>query len=358
MLECLVCTGSDLHVILDKPAVRVWTNAPDDKNKILYPCMLLQCTSCGHIQQNVDPSLQEILNNVYSSANAQLSTVLGVGNWGTARAESILKKIHVFGKKILEIGCANGYILRHLHEKNPHLELTGIEPSGENGLIDGVHFLRAFVTSSLKLRKTFDFIFAIGVFEHVMDIRDTMRFIVDHLDQHGKLLFSVPHTESLLETGCPSLFSHEHIHYYTSSSLARLMHDFGFYIHTIEIDRGSIYIHASRIKTTEPAAPVQLYPQYQQLLDEIIAMFDSTAHHAALHGVCNKLNNLLGWSSVKHFDLADNDETKVGKVFWGVPVKKPEQITNERLIIIPSVFFQDIKEKYIALGYGGLLSSL
>ena len=119
-MNCYLCGSTRYIEILNKHDVCVWTNASDDEvnQRRMYKCVLNQCKECGHIYQPVDDDLRDILSEIYLSDNAQASTPMGKGNWGLERAKLFLDMI---GPKnynsAIEIGCADGYILRCLKKK-------------------------------------------------------------------------------------------------------------------------------------------------------------------------------------------------------------------------------------------------
>ena len=80
-------------------------------------------------------------------------------------------------------------------------------------------------------------------------------------------------------------------------------------------------------------------------------------NHVAFHGVCNGLNNILAWSKIdSNFGLFDNDETKIGRKFFGKIVKLPDKnIINEYdcIVVVPFQYFKEIKNQYRELGFKG-----
>jgi hypothetical protein len=77
----------------------------------------------------------------------------------------------------------------------------------------------------------------------------------------------------------------------------------------------------------------------------------------AFHGANNELNNVLEWSDLRSdFGLFDNDEVKIGKKFFGRTVWSPERSRvnqYDSICVVPSVFFDEIKSQYEALGFSG-----
>mgnify|MGYP006000856779 FL=1 len=76
-----------------------------------------------------------------------------------------------------------------------------------------------------------------------------------------------------------------------------------------------------------------------------------------IHGANNKLNNILGWTSYDFdFVLVDNDENKLNKNFFGKKIRSVKDINlsdYQNILIIPSCFFEQIKNNYLELGFKG-----
>src|SRR3989338_6196176 len=146
-MSCYLCGNKKYIEVLKKKDGCIWTGASDEekKERRTYACILNQCQDCGHVYQPVDENLRRILNEIYLSNNAQASTPTGVGNWGLKRAQMFLSKIDSGKyKSAVEIGCADGYLLRCLKAKGLK-KLVGIEPSiSKTEERDGILFLKEF----------------------------------------------------------------------------------------------------------------------------------------------------------------------------------------------------------------------
>jgi len=190
-MTCPLCNKKKQKVIFSKKESAIWTNfsPKGTKKEKRFKCVLKQCQNCGHVYQPFNKKLSLALNKIYQSSYAQASTEMGKGNWGLIRASSFFKtiKLEKF-KSALEIGCASGFLLRHL-KKNGLKELVGIEPSIKRKDEKGIRFLKKFVNDELTLNKRFDLIFSAWVFEHIQSINSVLRFCGKHLSNEGTLLF-------------------------------------------------------------------------------------------------------------------------------------------------------------------------
>jgi len=362
-MKCLICENKSLVQILRKRPIRIWLNTADSvKNYHAFECRLLQCPKCGHIQQNLTSKLERFLASIYNSNQAQVSTQLGSGNWGKRRANDILTELPVDGvKSVLEIGCAGGYLLRYLR-KAGFANLIGIDPSLKKTYSqDGIKYVSNYADANLNLHKKFDLVISICAFEHIKHLDAVLRFASNHLTDEGMLFFEVPNFDKAFTKGDPIVFLHEHVHYFTKSSLYYLLSENGFSISRIKRIRDSFFVYAHKKTNSNKVftKKVILYSDYELKLEKNISAISNLAlnKRIAFHGVCNTLNNILGLGRVKgNFGIFDNDSMKIGKVYFGKRVKKPSSQSikeYESIIITPTIFFKEIKEQYKRMGFSG-----
>ena len=279
-MVCTICGGDHLIPIFDASPIAIWTGADDETNALSLfqsqrlECKLFQCQHCGHVQREVNANTEKITQAIYNSSLAQGTTRIGSGNWGKERFGKVLSHFNFkgLGKSALEIGCADGYLLKQLTTLG-YTKLIGIEPSlSENSAENTVALLKRYVSADLKLNTTFDLIYSIAVFEHIEKIRDIMVFSKAHLENGGKLFFAVPNAELQLENGDPALFLHEHIHYFTKSSINHLLTSNGFSLDNLESTADTFYVRAVK---KEPLVKMEMqttrtYTNYQAKVDMII----------------------------------------------------------------------------------------
>jgi SAM-dependent methyltransferase len=361
---CSICGSSKIQTILAKLAIPIFTNANDkDLSLNKYPCNLVQCGDCGHVFQPVSKALKNALEEVYNSEHAQLSTPLGVGNWGEDRAHysvDRLKGIEEYkNKDVLEIGCGNGYVLKLL--KNLGFKsLFGIEPSIKTKQLDGISFIKSFITEETKIDLSFDFIFSFGVYEHVDDINSMTSFCSRHLNDGGMVFIYVPNCEHQLALGDFDVFAHEHIQCFVPNSLRRHLMEHGYEIIDDQSDEHAIAVYAKKInKKNIEKYTFEVFNQFESKVDrklEVVKNIFSTSN-VIVHGACNTLNNILGWLDGDFdFTLVDNDNTKHGKKYFNKIVESLSSINVKnysKVIILPAYFSNDIKADYIKKGFEG-----
>jgi SAM-dependent methyltransferase len=355
-------------MIMNRKPTPIWAGVDDEQgfNKHLFECKLHQCRNCGHVQQLLAGELEGVLRSTYQSKDAQLSTPIGKGNWGSRRALQIMEQLDVGGRgSVLEIGCADGSLLEILKSMGFN-NLVGIEPSIDcDHEKNGVKYIKAFADSDLDLDRKFNFIIAVCVIEHIGDVNGVMCFVHKHLDDHGEFFIEVPMHECDLQNGDPRVFVHEHIHYFTDSSLFTMFKNNGFTICEIKKVRDSYYVRGQKRRSHDnPMRHVVMYEDYDSKLDGILRRAYEIANKGkiAFHGVNNSLHNLLYWTGLSNeFALFDNDDIKSGKSYFNKRVQQPD--TNniraiDELIVVPTVYREEIRNQYAGFGFKGSLSSL
>lgn len=363
--SCFVCGNQKLAPILRQRPIPLWSGAGDRRSRApRLPCRLFQCVGCGHVQQPVGSALTKQLARMYRSGSAQVSTEFGRGNWGGQRASMILgllQKLQLAKRaSVLEIGCANGYLLRALRARGSK-ELVGIDPSCSPGRKGGIEYIRAAVPAASDLGRTFELVLALCSFEHMIRIHEALSWVRRHLAKQGALFFEVPSVERWLACGDPAVFTHEHIHYFTPGSVRVLLSSHGMAVKTLLVIGDSMFVCAGLGKPSGRVvqrAPT-FFSGYQQKVASAIKRIaaESARPPIAFHGACNALNNILGWVNVSvPFGLFDNDEVKIGKRYFGVTVQQPTKANIRRyrsIIVAPSVYFPKIRQQYRRLGFAG-----
>jgi SAM-dependent methyltransferase len=190
------------------------------------------CSVCGHgVVQHFTEDVKDLYGDDYfSSAKAS-----GIGyedyaytaEHSVAWAAALVELLRPNGR-ILDVGCANGHLLRKL---GPAYERFGIEPNArasEECHLAGISILASELPDDdlgRNYAQTFDLALAIAVFEHIPHFREAIEGAIDLLRPDGLLLFEVPLISEANPSDLWMSTSLEHIHYPTERSLEYLFHD-------------------------------------------------------------------------------------------------------------------------------------
>ena len=201
-----------------------------------YPVIVTQCKKCLLIQlkYSVPDRLLFSKNYSYLSGNSKEK----INNFG-----SILEKIVKFSKKknpkILDIGCNDGSFLELVKKK--YSNVLGVEPTNtaEIALSKKINTIKKSLNFKLAkkiIRKysKFDFIVATNFFAQTNNLNEIIKSVKLILDSKGLLIVEVQYLYDLLIQKGFDSFHHEHIAYYTASSIKKVLESHKLYVFDAE----------------------------------------------------------------------------------------------------------------------------
>lgn len=244
-----------------------------------YPLRLVRCGSCGHIQ--LEGAVPENLYENYlftPSYTADFSADMDA--FCHRLNDAAGQKEH---KHILEIGSSNGSLLKRLQDAG--WNVLGIEPSAplvkdaQRQGVDTIHgyFERAALAEIRKRIGTPDVVIMRHVLEHLEHL-DEMIGCLRELLSDGLLVIEVPYVKNPIQENRFYDFFHEHLSYFSVTTLSRLLGIGEFYIHHIyetpEVG-GSILVFADHNRDCGPDDNAAQYIQDEKdsLSEERIASF-------------------------------------------------------------------------------------
>lgn len=184
------------------------------------------------ISQDLTPEVRNRLKRYYEKGGYG-STPLGEGDFATHQAEQVLEELaaclrdtkkELRSLSTVEIGASYGYLLHCLRDRGAK-SVIGVEP-GEEGIVGGkkygVTMVHDFFPTS-KLKGVFDLLLSHCVLEHIEQPLPFAQEMVRRLRSDGVLFLAVPDCEKKLAVGDVSIISHQHVNYFTSLSLLRLL---------------------------------------------------------------------------------------------------------------------------------------
>ncbi len=152
--------------------------------------------------------------------------------WKARQIEQLLARNGVHPKRVAEIGCGAGEILRQLSLNDPTATYDGYELSPQAyalAISRASERVRFHLDDMLSQQQTFDCTLCIDVFEHVPDVYGFLRRL---RTKAPYTVFHIPievDTWSLLRgvtTGCRENLGH--IHWYSRESALATLHECGY----------------------------------------------------------------------------------------------------------------------------------
>jgi len=231
------------------PIAGTYLTESDLGKEPLFPLTATLCKNCELIQ------LREIvLSSIYTSYRFVGTGSASYRAYLEQMAESLISEWDVRNKRILEIGCSNGYLLKQLREKGSN-QVFGYEPSfqlQQACLESDIPVSGAFFSSDSLIECPIlpaDVIIIRHVLEHVDDLHGFLNAVSAVLTETGFLIIEVPDVEAILTKGFYFHFYHEHLSYFSLTSLQKLLSQHGFRIiwhRIVKIHGGSLYIVCKR----------------------------------------------------------------------------------------------------------------
>ena len=206
------------------------------KNLTKYPIVISQCQECLLIQLKYSVTDKLLFPNNYSylSGNSKEK----INNF-----ESLVSKIKKLSKKnnpqILDIGSNDGSFLELAKKKRS--KVLGVEPTNtaKISINRGINTIKKPLNFKLAKKivskySKFDFVVANNFFAQTNNLIEIMKSIKLILNKKGLLIIEVQYLYNLLHQKGFDSFHHEHIAYYTASSITKLLEKYKLYVFNAE----------------------------------------------------------------------------------------------------------------------------
>lgn len=230
--KCRVC-GNELF---DKPLLS-YSNMParaqylpdlkllkTDKGVDLEIC---QCSGCGLVQLSNDPVpyYREVIRAAAASDEMK--------KFRMKQFRKFVKKFHLKGKKVVEIGCGRGEYLSIMQQAGA--DAYGLEYSAESVkhcIKNGLKVSKGFIGDRrTKLKNSpFDAFFILNFLEHLPDPNVMLMGMFNNLMDNGIGLIEVPNFDMMLQKKLFSEFIGDHLFYFTKETLGSILNQNGFEI--------------------------------------------------------------------------------------------------------------------------------
>jgi 2-polyprenyl-3-methyl-5-hydroxy-6-metoxy-1,4-benzoquinol methylase len=230
--NCLVCGGRCLESLLSIPDVPTLTNRlcaseAEAADALRGDINLVYCLDCGHV---VNAAFDQARVRYDGRFENTLTFSPRYRQYAEVTAARIIKRHGLHGKCIVEIGCGSGDFLRLLCGADNYGK--GYDPSQPtNRSVAGLGSVEIIGRNfAAEDAHGADFVCCRHVLEHLPAPMDLLRQLREHVDVRAgtTVFFEVPNGLFTLERLGIWDIIHEHVSYFTPSSLARAFDGAGF----------------------------------------------------------------------------------------------------------------------------------
>jgi SAM-dependent methyltransferase len=254
-VKCESCGANNFDTVYNFNKIPLAGSFLTSPQKVVkYPLKIILCKNCNLVQTNylIDP--EELFKDYrYISSVGMQKHFNEYADW-LVEVEGVDKS-----KNILEFGCNDGPLLYALKQKG--IKGMGVDPASnivKLGQAKGLNivddfFNYEFITRN-NLQNSFDYILSSNSFAHIEDIQEVIKGVKLGLKENGKFIFEVQYFVDLVDKFQFDFMYHEHLFYYTITSLKNLLKPHGLSIldfHRISIHGGSIRVVAGVGDTSE-----------------------------------------------------------------------------------------------------------
>jgi SAM-dependent methyltransferase len=383
--SCRICDHPHLIPVLslgDLPLANALArNADPGDGDARYPLNLVFCPHCALLQiaESVHPI---VLFDEYPYFSSFSDTML---RHARDLAEQLVRTRRLSREnRILEIGSNDGYLLQYFLEKN--IPILGIEPAKNLHQVSvqkNIPTLCSFFNQETfrqlnRDRQSFDVILALNVFAHAPDPHEFLEGIRLLLAPDGIAVFEFPYVRELIDKNEFDTIYHEHISYFSVTTLVNLFEQHQLRIYNVErlpIHGGSLRLTVMH-NTGTPVSPVVeafmeeekrdglLSPQYylgfahsvEKMKRETVTCLGALKREGkkiAGYGAAAKGSTLLNYYGIGRETIdfiADRNPFKQGRYLMGnhIPIVDPAQIRISKpdyILVLPWNLKEEIMEQ-------------
>lgn len=269
-----------------------------------YQLSLMFCENCKLVQIN------SVISPDVLFSDYRYRSSIGLTNHFREYAQWFVRR---FGKnpyKVLEIGCNDGVLLSPMQSEG--FDIIGVDPAKNivnqpvsDGLVMYCDYFSTKFIDTHSFHNTFDFILANNSFAHIDDISDIVNGVSLSLKDGGHFIIEIHYLLELLNQFQYDNVYHEHIYYYSLTSLQNLLSPYGMCI----VDYERLNTHSGSIRVIAQKGGI--------LTDEVIsAIKDESEFGITDISVLSKFSNDISIHSTQFVNTI-NELKLEGKRIWG-----------------------------------------
>jgi predicted SAM-dependent methyltransferase len=354
--KCVFCGCSDFEEVFTLKNMPVFMGVNKGMNEYYSDMTFINCLNCKSVQilELVDPDLLYVDNH-----NLPI-----IGETWKGHYEEFIKfvKDYIVDSSVVEIGDPSFKLSSQLSNESIDWDIIELNPNYDIPLPNKTKIIKSYFDENLKIDKKIDIIIHSHFLEHVTDITKHIKTIHNLLDINGRVIFSIPNLEKILDLGNSPLnvLHFEHTYFYTAKKLINLFESEGFKMEGYrEYKNHSIFFNFKKdevVKTSERFKN-RLIDFKKKVLDfnEIIKTNENSKIFIYGAHVSSQFLFNIGLNYEKILYILDNSKDKQEYKLYGSEIltKSPEIIEYyEKPIVIAShmsVYFEEIKNQLLLI---------
>lgn len=195
-------------------------------------------SSSLRVKQDINQEIREMLNAIYRE-DENIGYIQDENSLASPYRDDLLKLIlrtigDVNGISILEIGCGGCTLLENLAKLGA--DVTGLDPSPfaqRAAKEKGISLIPDFFSPNL-INSNYDIVYFSDVLEHVENPVTFLEEIKSCVQKTTKIIIAVPDASAEIASGDFSMLMHQHISYFTKTSLFNTISMSGLSVKSIE----------------------------------------------------------------------------------------------------------------------------
>lgn len=271
--SCRLCKSPNMAKFLDLgyvPSAGGFLRQDEISYEKFYPLEVYFCRDCSLVQVN-NAIPNSLLFGKYFYFSSAIKTLV---DHFAAFAQELTHQFLVPGKSFaVELGSNDGVLLKPLQDLG--VKCTGVDPAtnvAEFARSRGIDTINDFFTEkvALEIRDRFgqaDVVLSSNSFAHIEDLFDVMKGVKALLKDDGVFIVEAHYVGTLVAEMQYDMIYHEHLNYYSMTSLSNFFRRFDmeiFHIRKIPIHAGSMRYYVRNVsRRTEPISK-----ETRQLLNE------------------------------------------------------------------------------------------
>jgi SAM-dependent methyltransferase len=311
------------------------------------------CEACGAVQKRPDAIWFEEIERIYkgyqiyqlsSGAEQVIFSEAGVAQPRSgALVDFIARNAGAADTgKLIDIGCGNGSALKNLSRAMPRWSLYGSELSdaAKPALQALPNFVELYTTPAREIPERFDVLTMIHALEHMPDPLASLHDAAHLLNDDGRLFVEIPN----VLTSPFDLLIADHLLHFSPAHLAYLASRAGFSAEILRDDLlpKEITMLARRGGTPlEPPAPERTRAVVKASIAWLTAVLAEARRVAAAAGSFGIFGTsisgmwLYGALRERVSFFVDEDASRVGSAFEGVPILSPAKVPSGSTVFVP-----------------------